>query len=224
MPAQGSRSNKSSQAADPALSTAAQAIPSALVWIAFSASVHLSKSVPIWNLKEDIFSVCRMSAIVLGIVLALSSSNIIPKLGHHVLLFVTVPLHILGSDFSRVNSICGHLFQSSEKVTAHLLSNYLNDNEQRALSLALLLLVIYAVSGKAKFGREAAIVLVYGSLSYFIVTAPAPSSGESVLSRVAVVLLLTIHQFLNAPNAPSAFRNVFLAVVYYITIKFLLTI
>jgi hypothetical protein len=223
IPAQGPPLNKSSQSA-PAPSAAAQTIPSALVWIAFSASLHLSNSAPIK--KQDIFSVCKWSAIVFGIALALSSAHIIPKLGHHVLLFVTAPLYVLGSNFSRVNIICGHLFQHSGKITAYL-SDYLNDDQQHALSLALLLLVIYAVSSKSTFGREAALVLVYSSLSYFILTpesATVPALTESVLSTVAVLLLLAIHQFLNAPNAPAAFRNVFLATVYYIMIKFLLTI
>ncbi len=172
-----------------------------------------------------------MSAILLGIALVLSSANIVPKLAHQILLFVSVPLYILQSDFSRVTSIFSHMFLHSGQVTAHLskLSNAdLVPDVQHALALAIVLIIIYAVFGKASFGREAAVVCLYGALAYFIFTFPyAPIETQSVLKALttsSLLFFLAVHQFFNAPTAPAAYRNVFVATVYYIAIKFSLTL
>jgi hypothetical protein len=99
---------------------------------------------------------------------------------------------------------------------------------QQALSLSLLLLVLYAVSGKASFGREAAFIILYATLAYFVLTSLlAASESASALRAVttpAVLFFLATHQFFNAPSAPAAYRNVFLATVYYMAIKFSLTL
>jgi hypothetical protein len=176
---------------------------------------------------QSVSSVCKMSAMLLGIALVLSSASIIPKLAHQILLFVSLPLYILQSDFPRVTSIFSHMFLHSGHVTAHLskLSNVdLIPDVQHAVALAALLIIIYAVFGKASFGREAAAACLYAALAYFIFTsARAPGDMQSVLKALttsSLFIFLAVHQFFNAPTAPAAYRNVFLATVYYIAIKF----
>lgn len=211
-------------------SPVAQTIPSVIVWAAFTASVHLTTP-PFTNNLQSISSICKLSALALGIVLTLSSANIIPKIAHQILLFVTVPLYVLQSDFSRVTSNFSHLFENSGKVTAHLTalaSADLSTDVQHFLTLAVVLLIFYALFFKAFFGREAAVAFLYGALAYFIVSS-AFIHGETAslltaLTTSGVLLFLALHQFLNAPSAPAAYRNVFLATAYYIAIIFSLTL
>jgi hypothetical protein len=213
---------------------AAQAIPSAIVWIVFSACAHLFTP-PTAGSAHIASSVCKMSAIVLGIALALSSANIIPPISHHILLFVSVPLYVLQSHAPRVALLCSHLFHSSDKVASHLSSVFnvsLSADEQHTLSLALLLLTAYVLSGKASSGRAAWGVILYCALAAFILDGALPllspaTPFNSILLETSVpsiILFLALHQFHNAPIAPSTYRNVFLATVYYVAIKFSLTL
>lgn len=205
-------------------SLAPQAVPSAIVWITFTGSVYFNIPPTLTHL-QSVLSVCKISAILLGILLVLSSANIIPKISHQILLFVTVPMYILQADFVRLASVCSHLFLYSQKVAALLSSDA---NVQQALSMIILLLVLYSASSRAAFGREAAFICVYGSLSYFAFTSESASSepGSSLrtLTTSAALIFLAIHQFFDAPNAPAAYRNVFVAIVYYMTIKVSLTL
>ena len=117
------------------------------------------------------------------------------------------------------------MFLYSQKVTAYLSGDA---GVQQALSLALLLLVLYSVSGRSSFGRQAAVICIYSAIAYAAFTsALAPSETVSelrALTPTAVLIFLAAHQFFDAPNAPAAYRNVFLAVVYYMAIKFSLTL
>ena len=208
----------------PVSSLAAQAIPSAIVWIAFTGSVYLT--IPPTPIQlQTIPAVSKISAIILGIMLALSSANIIPKISHQILLFITIPLYALQSNLRHVASFCSHMFLYSQKVTAYLSGDA---GVQQALSLALLLLVLYSVSGRSSFGRQAAVICIYSAIAYVAFTsALAPSETVSelrALTPTAVLIFLAAHQFFDAPNAPAAYRNVFLAVVYYMAIKFSLTL
>lgn len=211
-------------------SPVAQTIPSAIVWAVFSASVHLTTP-PFTNNLQSVSSICKLSALALGIALTLSSANIIPKIAHQILLFVTVPLYVLQSDVSRVTSIFSHLFEHSGKVTAHLTAlagANLSTDVQHFLTLGVVLLIFYALFFKASYGREAAVIFLYGALAYFIGSS-ACIQGETApllkaLTTSGLLLFLALHQFLNAPSAPAAYRNVFLAAVYYVTIIFSLTL
>jgi hypothetical protein len=206
-------SNKISQVASSAPSPVAQTIPSAMVWVAFTAAVHLTTP-PFPNNMQSISSVCKMSAIVLGIALALSSANIIPKLSHQLMLFVSLPLYILQSNFSRLSS----LFLHSGRVTAALSEKLrldLSTEAQQGCTLTILLLIIFAVFGKSSSGRKRATVVLYAILTYFIFTsvyATAETPAFLKASTTSLLLIfLAIHQFSDAPNAPAAYRNVFLA-------------
>jgi hypothetical protein len=199
---------QSGSVATTASTLAAQKIPSALVWIAFSAAIHLyTPSHP-----SSVSYINKMSALVLGILLALSSANIIPKLGHHVLLFVTVPLHVVHYDFSRVVSIFGSLFLYSNKVIAPL-SKFFSIDQQHAISFLLLLLVIYALSSQAQFGRHIAVSVIYSSIGFFIFTSSSFPALRAA-TALAILSLLALHQMLNAPSAPPAYRNIFIASIY----------
>ena len=107
---------------------------------------------------------------------------------------------------------------------------------QHALSLALLLLIAFTLSGKASSGRAAWGVVLYSALAYFISLPHLfPVDGRAPVSPFGYIFLelcvvpsvfsfLALHQFHNAPSAPAAYRNVFLATVYYVAIKFSLTL